>query len=455
MTKKIKTQRQFTYSALMYSQRNVKGAPEFVVFHAPAREIVEWADVHRLTPESRTGAQRPLKDLKVKKVSKFIRADPANTIPTSIIVALDPASVKFNGEGDMQAGKVGEVTINARIAKPGLIIDGQHRVHGAAAELPDMHLNIVAFLGNDDSERAFQFVVINNTASRISRDHIQALNLQFDKDELNGRLISSSGVGLGMAGQKYDDLQVVDVNEPFRGLLKYPTNAKGFIPPSAIESALAETYERSALLGIDGDELELFLSIWSTIKDLRGNAWRAGDSKLLQKVGIYALTVYLLESMISRQRNSDDVIDFSNTQVLEEQVNRVVGRIPEQFWTMEWKSKEMDTSSGRAKLIETLEIIDSNARFNRPWYERVSFVDANQVVESGGASNARAKATKKTARKLVKKAKVPVSKPAASKKLAVKALTKSTIAGKSSLSRSKVSAKKVLKKAGARKAVRK
>jgi len=333
-----------------------------------------------------------------------------------VTVALDPGAVTFRGTGREASGKVGTVEIKLGKRRPGLIIDGQHRVYGAFREMPDLHLNIVAFLEDDDAERAFQFVVINNTAARINRDHIQALNLQFDKQALNDRLIISSGVGLGMATQKFDDLQVVDQNEPFVGLLKYPTNSQGFIAPNAIEGALAETYERAALLGMEGDELELFLSVWDQIRRIRSNVWYEG-SKLLEKVAIYALTVYLLDSMVSRQRNADERVDFSSDAVLEEQIERVLGRIPEEFWTVEWTAKEMDTSLGRANLINALNIVDSNARFNRPWYESVSF------IKPGLLKDAKVAGTTPTANKKTTK-KVPVAKKTAVKKVVKKAQKK-------------------------------
>src|SRR3546814_6332489 len=100
-----------------------------------------------------------------------------------------------------------------------------------------MNLNIVAFIDDDDSERAFQFVVINNSGSRLSNDHIKALNLNFDKEDLNERLISRAGFGLGIRDARYAELQVIDESEPFRGLSHWLTNTDGFIPPIDIEGA--------------------------------------------------------------------------------------------------------------------------------------------------------------------------------------------------------------------------
>lgn len=379
--------KKFEYYALGFSQRNAKDAPEFIIFHSPASELIEWADVDRLKPENPTGAQRPLRDLKVKKVAKFLDADPRNTIPTAVVVALDGKSVSFDAkkDGDDNQGQHGKLVITLTgDDKPGLIIDGQHRAFGVAKHSATLHLNIVAFIGDDDAERAFQFVVINNSASRVSRDHIRALNLSFDKEALNNRLVQSAGVTLGMKDAKYEDYQYVDSVPPFKGLLNWPTNKNGYIAPNAIESALAETKDRATLLGIEDLERDFFLAIWSRIKDLFNAAWHEDTpekpSHLLQKVTIIVLTVYVLDSLEAAQRMSDEPLDFANEKTFETGVDRVLKRIPLDFWTVEWQQKELDTSQGRTVLLDALKTIDSNGRYNRPWYDRVSLVDPGDLA---------------------------------------------------------------------------
>jgi hypothetical protein len=236
--------KEFKYQALFFSQRKGDVAPSFALFHAPASELIEWAEVDRLEPENRKGAQRPLKELKVNKVARYLKAYDTNTIPTAIVVALDKKSVKLDSKDDPNnGGKHGIITIIEKSGvPPGLIIDGQHRGYGTAAAYPSMHLGIVAFIGGDDAERAFQFIVINNSASRVSKNHVQALNLQYDDETLNKRLLKSAGVALALKGNKYDDFTIVDAQEPFKGLLDWPTNPQGFIAPNAIESALNEPF---------------------------------------------------------------------------------------------------------------------------------------------------------------------------------------------------------------------
>lgn len=386
-----KTGRTFSYQALSYSQRSPHPSPSFVLFHAPAADIVEWADVDRLQPNNTRGAQRPLRELKVSKIARFFAKDSRNTIPTAIVIALDKKAVTLDVKAARQGyGAHGTVAITmSGQEKPGLIIDGQHRVFGAAKYSatggPAVHLNVVAFLGGDDSERAFQFVVINNSTTRVNKDHVKALNLSFDRDKLNNRLVASAGLALALDEIKYDDLQTIDGTEPFKGLLQWPTNSAGFIPPNAVESALAETRERAALLGIEDLEREVFLAIWTEIRALRRAVWDPfPKSRLLLKVSIWALTVYILDTMVATQRNQDNPIDFTTENILNELVGRVVSRIPEEFWTTNWTSKELDTASGRQTLLEAIKVIDSNIRFSRPWYDKVSLVDPGLLVGSSG-----------------------------------------------------------------------
>jgi DGQHR domain-containing protein len=384
MKAKRQPKRTFSYQALAYAQRDKSPtSPRFLLFHAAASDILAWADVDRLTPDNKTGAQRPLRDLKVAKVAKFFAKDARNTIPTAVVIALDKSAAAFSGDSDSAGpGKHGMVTITMRgTAKPGLIIDGQHRAFGVNAFSGQLHLNVVAFLGGDDAERAFQFVVINNSATRVKKDHIKALNLHFDKDKLNNRLIGSAGLALAIDDEKYDDLQAIDGSEPFKGLLSWPTNNAGFIPPNAIESAIAETRDRSSLLGIEDMERDVFLAIWIKIRELRSAVWAPfPKSRLLMKVSIYALTVYVLENMVAKQRNEDRPVDFTSAEMLNGLVERVVQRIPEQFWTADWKLTELDTASGRETLLQTLQIIDSNIRFSRPWYDKVPLIDPALLI---------------------------------------------------------------------------
>lgn len=399
-----KASARFEYVALQCVQRKDPQAPTFLLFHASAAELANWAEVDRLSTANKTGAQRPLRELKVGKVAKFLAADVRNTIPTAVVIAIDEGAANFKAVKGAACGQL-TLTIHADGKKPGLIIDGQHRVFGALKYSADTLLNVIGLLGGDDSERAFQFVVINNSATKVSKDHIKALNLQYDPTSLNKRLVASAGVSMGVSDEKYDDLALLDSTPPFKGVIEWPTNQNGFIAANALEGALAETKDRAHLLGIEGLETDVFLQVWGKIHSLRKELWTAppkgassdpGASRLLMKVSIYALTVYILDSMVAKQRTADEPIDYTDVETLDVLVERIVSRIPVAFWTTEWTSKELDTASGRKTVLDALGVIDSNVRYGRTWYDGVGMIDPALV--HGQTYSKAAKKARKTSK---------------------------------------------------------
>lgn len=389
-SKKGKAQK-YLYDALLYSQRAAaRNSPEFILFHAPAGEIAAWADVERLSIDNRTAAQRALRPMKVAKVKRFLAASVKNTIPTSVIVALDSDGVEF-APSARSGGSAGKLRIKVDgTKKPGLIIDGQHRVFGAKDFDPDLPLNVIGIVGADGAERAFQFIVINNTPTKVSKDHVRALNLNYDPRRLNSRLVESAGVTLGMDNEIYEDLQVIDRSVPFEGMIKMPTNPKGIIPLNAIEAALNEVKERSAFLSIEEYEVDVFLQIWTTVSEVYAEAWSKG-SRLLHKVSLYALTNFICENLEHRVKLSDD-LDLLDPAQLSATVRTVLKHVDVHFWTTPWKGTELDTSTGRRIVVEALKLTEANSRRGLPWYQDVRIIDPSHIPSASPKSQRGAKA---------------------------------------------------------------
>src|SRR5690348_15810435 len=61
------------------------------------------------------------------------------------------------------------------LVKPAIIVDGQHRVFGAAHADESMALPVCALLGSDWPENVYQFVVINQTAKPIKPAFLSAI----------------------------------------------------------------------------------------------------------------------------------------------------------------------------------------------------------------------------------------------------------------------------------------
>jgi DGQHR domain-containing protein len=371
----------YEYSCIINTQREGGGAPQFLLFRAKASEIYEWAAIERYTQDSKKGPQRLEKPAKVAEVKRFLEQEPRNTIPTALLVSLNvaPENIKQLVAGNTEAVSLKfQWDDEAKPPKqPGMIVDGQHRLLGVMKFQPNLMLNVVAMVNISDDETAFQFLVVNNKASRVSNNHLRALALNFQEEALSKRLMA---IRMSIS-QHLDYVGLVDkeTNSPFFGKIDWPDNQvegqpkKGFIAPSAIESCIAYIKQkRISELEDDAILLGFFLAIWTKIT----TKWAAqfnSESHLREKVAIICLTQFLVNNIIYEYDN--DSLDVTNYDRVTECVEKIADCISPKFWTAKWSAKSLDTASGRNMLIESLTQIRRNANAGRSWYEDVPIVD--------------------------------------------------------------------------------
>ena len=250
----------FEYDAICFRQR--QGAKTwFCQLFAPAGQILQWARVDRLEPNNLMGVQRTKNESGTRAIRRFFESDEANTIPTTLTIALPLEFTSLNYLLDdptsLEAGPL-RLQINLPDGEPlpGLIIDGQHRIFGINEFDPLTPVAAVVVLGADDAEIAFQFLVINNKVSKVSPDHIKALRLAYAKDQLDERLTNSARMKSSGASAY---LEAVDdaMDSPFKGRLKWPRNTESsefqLIPPNAFENALLHISSQQLVSGSDPD----------------------------------------------------------------------------------------------------------------------------------------------------------------------------------------------------------
>lgn len=371
----------YKYSCVINKQRDGGGAPQFLLFRAKASDIQEWAAIERYTQDSRKGPQRLEKPAKVAEVKRFLEQEPRNTIPTALLVSLnvDPANIKEVLQGNTEIVSL-EFQWDDQATppkKPGMIVDGQHRLLGVMKFQPDLMLNVVAMVNISDDETAFQFLVVNNKASRVSNNHLRALALNFQEEALSKRL---TAIRMSIS-QHLDYVGLVDTeaNSPFFGKIDWPNNQeegkpkKGFVAPSAIESCIAYIKQkRITELEDDAILLGFFLAIWSKIATKWPEQFEK-ESHLREKVPIICLTQFLVDNIIYEYDN--DALDVTNFDKVAECVERIADCISPKLWDAKWSAKSLDTAAGRNLLIESLTQIRRNTNAGRSWYENVPIVD--------------------------------------------------------------------------------
>jgi hypothetical protein len=109
---------QYAYDAFVFHQRADGNGPLLAMFHAPAGEVSQWADVDRLGPDNRLGPQREPNKSRINSIRRFFADDPSNTIPTAIVVGLRGVVIEGGG-----AARKLRIETHVGQPHPGLIID--------------------------------------------------------------------------------------------------------------------------------------------------------------------------------------------------------------------------------------------------------------------------------------------------------------------------------------------
>ena len=368
----------FTIPCIIVDQRQNGAGPRFALFAAPAGEITQWAGIRRRN-ETAQGTQRALNKSKLSALHNFLAKDARNTIAPAITITLRVAPAQVQNVDE--ANHFSVITLDLpdgapEDEKPGLIIDGQHRLFGIAAFDLACPINVVALLNADDLETAFQFLVINNKVTPVQPDLIRTLALDYAEGALAERL-KTARLTLH-ANLPYVGIMDTDEDSPFRGIIALvaagePTGER-FIPPAAIENAITVIQKKEVReLKSDDALCEFFYAIWSCLKD---GAWAPlwePTSKLMTKSGIIAMTSFVTDALIAKYDYAGD-LDVSDPAQVREQVRLILQYQTPEFWKSEWTMKISDALVVRGKIVDALTRIYRNLRSNAPWHEDVDLV---------------------------------------------------------------------------------
>ena len=354
----------YEYPAVFSRQRAGVG-PLLASFVAPAGEIAAWAEVNRLKHEG-TGHQRLRSESRVRAIARFLQQDERNTIPTALVVALQLPDLE-----EPPRGECATIAIPAEDdPRPGLVIDGQHRMYGVKTHDPDLPLNVVALINPEDEEIAFQFLVINGKASKVPTDHVKLLALRYAEEDLADRLKTARMV-LG----RHTFVGVVDNSSesPFYKSVEWPTeptdadaDRMNLVRPASIEQAVAAIQKKNLPdLANDDSLIEFFFTLWRAVGDRWPDLWTP-SSKLLQKVGLVTLTTFVIEDLVPLADRGD--IDLSDPEATRKEIeDNILNYLDPEFWKREWAAKSLDTSAGRQLVVEALTTMRRNVRRRANW----------------------------------------------------------------------------------------
>ncbi|HEY4211613.1 MAG TPA: DGQHR domain-containing protein [Steroidobacteraceae bacterium] len=362
------------YDALSFRQRGAAGHV-LVMFVAPVKEILGFAEVGALSPSTR-GPQREQKEARVQAIAKFLAANKSNTIPTAVILAFEKGRASFRNTGSQE---VGVLSITAGSTAAATIVDGQHRLFGINEADPSMEVAVVALLDADELERAFQFLVINNKASKVPATHTKALLADMKGTSLALRL-KSARLAFDVEGINDVDLVNSDRDSPFYKTIDWTTTPKAnrMVQATAIELSL------DYLAGLGVSEYEdrdvrrsVFLVMWKTIRTHWKSLWKK-DSRLVSKVGIFCLTRFIADRITSWADSDDLDIQVTDLEQIEEHTRKIIQHMDPGFWTTPWAEKAQggfDTNQGRDRVLQAITQLFRNGKREIPWYTDIDIID--------------------------------------------------------------------------------
>jgi hypothetical protein len=242
-----------------------------------------------------------------------------------------------------------------------------------------MPVSVVAILDPTDVEVAFQFLVINNKATKVPPDHIKLLQVNFPDDELQSRLKTAR-----MSVKHASLVVIVDSSDdsPFYHSVSWPvetgdepaeSDRRELVKPTAIEAALNYVASKDLPGLTEGDDARLtfFFAIWDAIHLQWPQLW-VESSRLLSKVGMISMTQFIVDDLtplVDRER-----LDAANYDHVLNEVTDVIKVMDPEFWTADWKLASLDTSAGRQIVYDAIQKLRRNGQRGLPWYDEIGLL---------------------------------------------------------------------------------
>lgn len=275
-------------------------------------------------------------------------------------------------------------------AKPGLIIDGQHRIAAGASFKDGIQFLVSGLLDASWEEQVFQFTVINLKPRKIPPaliTSIAALSLSRHEQSVVEERLSASGVK--MSEVEVMSLVAYDGESPFNGFIAMAVSEKGVERGQLLGYAgmkrLAMVWRRadhSSLTNIamklhakgKGQAITLwrsekswfsfFCEFWKAVRFATEPLWiKSEGNKFFVASHLWALQEVILAAadgqMVSHWSiDINQEKDVREEQLMEkflEVVRTILSYFPQGLWTQEWTMTGVDNSAGRKQLVSELQ----------------------------------------------------------------------------------------------------
>jgi DGQHR domain-containing protein len=271
------------------------------------------------------------------------------------------------------------------VSKPGLIIDGQHRVFGAKnVSEHDVHLPVVLVPGLAFAEQVFQFYVLNSKAKPLRPTELRRIvSTSLTNAEIADLYQRFKGAGIEAEEARWTLLLNTHPSSPFQRRIDFGFGETGAVIPENVADQVVRAFMKmprsrySQLIDPLGEiwedvdkRIELFFWFWNAIKENYADAWAAAEemadkgekAQLFMKVALLTLQTFLLDRFVTAlpYRNPTDDPPLLTEAEVGKMVKSTLTYLPSTFFEKEWKLKQIDTSEGRKELYAFMEAVWNN-----------------------------------------------------------------------------------------------
>jgi len=266
------------------------------------------------------------------------------------------------------------------VSKPGLIIDGQHRVFGAKdVSQHDVRLPVILLPGLEMGGQVFHFYVLNNKAKPLSPTELRrTVSTSLSNAEIDQLWKRFEDAGVNPEATRWTHKINTDPTSPFKDLIDFGLGGSGFIKENVgyqIVSKFVNMPRKYRILYADipawqqgsDERLAYFYAFWSAIKERYAKTWAEGvaegGSQFFYKAATLVLQEFILDFLVqvmNVRKVEGKPSPFADFDELKQYVMASIADLPPEFFTTEWQEKQLDTSDRRAFLRGQIEIAVRN-----------------------------------------------------------------------------------------------
>jgi len=275
------------------------------------------------------------------------------------------------------------------LLRPAMIVDGQHRVNGAAeSEKDSIRFTVCAIADADWVEQVFQFVVLNKMAKPISKDFLtELLNTSLTNEEVDDIDKRLETIGIKNSDRRIHKYINHDPRSPFAGTVAEAGEVAGADKAGKLSQqgmlTLAKRW-RSIAAGGKTSEINcfvrylgasnlsearqawqdyekwmsLFFAFWSEVRSLYEpqQVWMKQEKyHLLYIVTLQALQDLFIESKASAKVKFQSIDDFRI------QVREFFADVPGGFF-LNWSQSGLQSGNGWSLIKKAIEMFQNGAK---------------------------------------------------------------------------------------------